>query len=136
MKFNLISCIGVAIFGVVIGFLLINAIMPALQDFPIKTIQASADGGYNYATYDAPNAEVFNYDALNPTVEVYIGECESYDANGNCREITTDVNTDGANSENSENSDDTDSSEDLEEYTEDTEIVDDSDVNATGQENE
>ena len=126
MKFNLISSIGVAIFGVVIGFLVINAIMPALQDFPIKTIQASADGSYNYATYDAPNEEVFNYDALNPTVEVYIGECESYDANGNCREVTTEVNTDGANSDNSENSDDT----------EDTENLDDSDLDTTGQENE
>ena len=30
-----------------------------------------------------PNTEVFNYRALNPTVEVYI-DCTNYDASGSC----------------------------------------------------
>lgn len=94
MKFDLFSSIGVAIVGITIGFLVVNFLVPSLKDYSFKAIDTSANGkaadnGFNYADYDEPNNEVFNYDALNPTVEVYIGQCDEYDANGACRTTTT-----------------------------------------------
>ena len=126
MKFDLLSSVGVAIVGAIIGFIAINAIVPSLQDYPIKTIDPSTDGGYNYADYSEPNDEVFNYDALNPTVEVYIGECEEYDANGACKQVTTtDLDT-----EDIENLEDTETEEGTEEN-----LETDVDFETNGQEN-
>ena len=34
------------------------------------------------ATLDEPDPETFNVDAINPTVEVYVGDCQDIDQNG------------------------------------------------------
>lgn len=87
MKLDLFTSIGVAIAGVVIAFFVTNLMIPEIEDFSYQTIDTKSTT--NYADLTQPNPEVFNYDALNPTVEVYVGECEQYDDNGNCVEEVT-----------------------------------------------
>lgn len=94
MKKELFSAIGIAIAGVLIGFFVMNISIPELSDFSFQAINDAANStaaanGYNYASLVDPDAEVFNFDSLNPTVEVYVGECAEYDENGNCVEETT-----------------------------------------------
>ena len=94
------TAIGVAIGGVLIAFFVTNLLIPELEPFSFMAIDKSAnstaaENDYDYANLSAPDNEVFNYDALNPTVEVYVGECEEYDANGNCVE-QADNNNDNA----------------------------------------
>ena len=81
MKNDLATAIGVGILGVVIGFVICNLMLTEPEDVSYKTINA------NVTTQLAePDEEIFNAKALNPTVEVYVGDCEEYDGYGNCVE--------------------------------------------------
>lgn len=80
MKTDLISAIVAAIVGVVITFLILTNIIQNPKPVNVKTISNPAS-----ANVDEPNPEIFNYRALNPTVEAYV-DCKSYNADGNCIE--------------------------------------------------
>ena len=69
MKLDLATSVIVAIIGVVIAFFVTNLIMPGLEEVKFNTIS----GNSSYSLTD-PSPEVFNYRALNPTVEVYVGQ--------------------------------------------------------------
>lgn len=85
MKTDLASSIGVAIVGIIIAYFLTNLLVvdpikQANTDVTVKSVDSSI--GTELAE---PDPEVFNYKALNPTVEVYVGNCEEYDsATGEC----------------------------------------------------
>ena len=103
MKFDLYTSIGVAVVGIIVAFFVTNLFLPSLEDFKFTAIDdtsnANSSNNYNYADLTEPSNEVFNYDALNPTVEVYVGECESYDENGNCLEEGTEEDSDSETSD-------------------------------------
>ena len=68
MKTDLVSSIGVAIAGVLVAYFACNLFTGPIEDVTIKTVDSS------FSTDIAePNPEVFNYRAINPTVEVYVG---------------------------------------------------------------
>lgn len=69
MKTDLISSIGVAIAGVLIAYFVCNLFIGPIEDFTINSVTAKVD-----STLSDPSPEVFNYKALNPTVEVYVGD--------------------------------------------------------------
>lgn len=81
MKTDLTTSILAAVIGVIIAFFVCNMFIPGIEDFTIKTLGTNLT--YSLAE---PNSEIFNYRAVNPTVEVYVGQCKEYDANGNCVE--------------------------------------------------
>ena len=81
MKSELASAIGAAIAGLLIGFFACNLFMGEIQPVDVKTVDGTVST--DLAT---PNPEVFNYKALNPTVEVYVGDCTEFDASGDCIE--------------------------------------------------
>lgn len=114
MKFDLFTSIGVAIVGVLVAFFTTNLLIQPLEDYKFTAIDDAANSnssnGYNYADLTPPNNEVFNYDALNPTVEVYVGECEAYDENGNCLEDQVDEDEEDTDAENGESDTETDDS--------------------------
>ena len=72
MKKDLVSSIGVAILGAVIAYFVCNLFIGPIEDVTLKTIDSSVN-----ADLVDPDPEVFNYKALNPTVEVYVGNEES-----------------------------------------------------------
>lgn len=82
MKTDLASSIGIAIAGVLIAYFVCNLFVGPIDDVTIKTVDSS------FSTDIAePNPEVFNYRAINPTVEVYVGNddnCTEFDDNGQC----------------------------------------------------
>ena len=112
MKFSLFTTIGVAIIGVILSFVITNAVVPQLEDYSFKVIDKAqdSDNSYDYSSYDAPDNEVFNYEALNPTVEVYVGDCQQVDENNNC--VDTSVTTSTGEDEDNENREEEPSSED------------------------
>lgn len=79
MKTDLATAIIATIAGVVAGFFVTSIVLPALEDVSFKTLDSSVN-----ITLVEPNVETFNFRAVNPTVEVYIGECTRYDENGKC----------------------------------------------------
>ena len=114
MKTELSSAILAAVAGVVIAFLVCNLFIGDIKPVDVQVV--SGEVGADYAE---PNPEVFNYKALNPTVEVYVGngqtveytyqvpEDEEENENSNDDENENDNNTDN----NNRNSDDNNSSD-------------------------
>ncbi len=82
MKTDLASSIGIAIAGVLIAYFVCNLFIGPIEDVNIKTVDSSLS-----TDIADPNPEVFNYRAINPTVEVYVGDdenCTQFDDNGEC----------------------------------------------------
>ncbi len=92
MKTDLATSIGLAIVGVIISYLICNILVGtwATDSYNIKTIESTVS-----ADVASPDPEIFNYRALNPTVEVYVGNCKETDSNGQCIDNdTTEINQD------------------------------------------
>ncbi len=87
MKTDLITSIGVAIGGALIAFFVCNMFLGSPEDVSIKEVTTTID-----SSLVDPNPEVFNYKALNPTVEVYVGDCNEYGPNGECIDEPTNNN--------------------------------------------
>ena len=80
MKTELLTAIGAAIAGALIAFFVTNIFLTPIEDFKITTIQGNIS-----TDLTDPNVDVFNYRALNPTVEVYVGDdCQNPGENGEC----------------------------------------------------
>ena len=78
MKSSLATAIATAIVGALIAYFGCNLFMGKIEDVSIKIIKTID------TDLSDPDPEVFNYKALNPTVEVYVGNCSEYDSNGRC----------------------------------------------------
>ena len=81
MKSELATAIGTAIAGVIISYILCGFLIGEIEPVSFNTVDTSVN-----ADLIDPSPEVFNYKALNPTVEVYVGNCEETDASGQCIE--------------------------------------------------
>lgn len=80
MKKDLIIALFVAVLGISISYFVTNIFVQAPTEVKYKTVDAASLS----ASISTPDNKVFNYLAINPTVEVYIGNCERMDINGNC----------------------------------------------------
>ena len=74
MKTDLATAIIAAIAGTVIAYFVTNLFIGPIEDVSYKTVQSTVS-----ADVSDPDPEVFNYKAINPTVEVYVGECDEAD---------------------------------------------------------
>lgn len=81
MKSELATAIGTAIAGTVIAYILCGFLVGEIEPVSFSTVDSSVN-----ANLVDPNPDVFNYKSLNPTVEVYVGNCEEADASGQCVE--------------------------------------------------
>ena len=94
MKTDLATAVVTSIVGFFIAFFVTGLLTGEIQPFSYKTVDASIS-----ADLVDPDPEVFNYRALNPTVEVFIGSCIEYDSNGECVEILTEEESEEESSE-------------------------------------
>lgn len=79
MKNDLATAILAAIVGVAVSYV-------ALSMLILKDPEPVVVKGLNEATsidLAEPSVDVFNYRAINPTVETYV-DCTNYDASGSC----------------------------------------------------
>lgn len=81
MNNNLITAIGTAIIGILIAYFTCNLFIGEIEDVTVKTIEPIG------TDLSEPSPEVFNYKSLNPTVEVYVGNCNEYDEDGRCLDV-------------------------------------------------
>lgn len=84
MRAELATTIIAAIFGVLIAYFVCNIFVGEIQPVSVKTIDTTVS-----STLTDPDPEVFNYKALNPTVEVYVGSCTQYNDAGECIDQVT-----------------------------------------------
>lgn len=98
MKKNITTIILTAIVGFVIAYFITNLIYPSIDGFSFKTLSSST----NFSLTN-PSDDIFNYRSINPTVEVYVGECTSYNPDGSCADETVNPEDENENNENNEN---------------------------------
>lgn len=79
MKTDLLTSIGAGVAGAVVAFLICNAFMGEITSVRFKVLEKGVD-----VKMVEPDSDIFNFRALNPTVEVFVGECEQTDEVGNC----------------------------------------------------
>ena len=77
-KSDIITVILIASIGTVIAAFMTNAILgnPDERSVSFNSISVIAPD------LDEPDPEMFNSEAINPTVEVYVGDCQDIDQNG------------------------------------------------------
>ena len=81
MKSDFVTSIIVAIVGAIGAYLICNLLFAGEPEIvEVKTIENSDIS----SSIAEPNPELFNIKALNPTVEVYIGECSEFNDQGEC----------------------------------------------------
>ncbi len=68
VKTDFWASVGVAIIGTIVAFLVCNLFLGEIEPVTFKTV--GDDVSSDLAT---PDENVFNFNALNPTVEVYVG---------------------------------------------------------------
>ncbi len=83
MNKDLATSVGTAIIGAAIAYFLCNMLLiPMIAPEQEQTIkQIDSNFSLDVAT---PSPEVFNYRAINPTVEVYVGDCDDFNEYGEC----------------------------------------------------
>lgn len=101
---DIFSIIIIATVGTLVAYFAVNSFLgdPNLKSENITTIDAIS------ASVLEPDPEFFNAAAINPTVEVYVGDCEDIDHNGilsreeliACGKITEEQKPEDANEEN------------------------------------
>ena len=111
MKTDLASAVVAAILGFGIAFFATNLFIPAIEDVSFSNLDTSVS-----SELTEPNEEVFNYKALNPTVEVYVGQCQTFNANGECID-------DVINNQSEEETEEETNEESSEEKTEDNSVT-------------
>ncbi len=107
MNKDLITAIGTAVIGVIIAYFVTNLIVKPADPITVKTIDSSVS-----ASIDDPSPEIFNYLSLNPTVEVYVGDCTETNEYGECVKNGTVEVTDDDKNANNDSNDDTNSNND------------------------
>lgn len=96
MKFDMTTAIITAIVGVVVAYIVAGNIIGGSESINIKSLSSPV----NTSLAD-PSPEIFNYRALNPTVEAYVGnDCQNYDSvNGVCLDDNPEENPENNNPE-------------------------------------
>lgn len=80
MKTDLFTSIGAAIVGALIAYFVCNLFLGSIEPVTFKTVDTTVS-----TDLTNPDVNVFNYNALNPTLEVYV-DCQEYDEAGECTE--------------------------------------------------
>lgn len=66
----------VASIGTIAAFIILNMFLKVPDYAKVKTIDVIE------SSLAQPDSEMYNVDAINPTVEVYVGDCQDTDQNG------------------------------------------------------
>ena len=77
-KTDIATVILIASIGTIGAFFACNALLGDPNDKSVTFTTISSIS----SQLDAPDSEIFNFDAINPTVEVYVGNCVDEDQDG------------------------------------------------------
>lgn len=90
MKKDLVTVIIAAVTGFIIAYITTNLLYPTIEAVQVKTLGETVD-----SSIIMPSEDVFNFRSINPTVEVYVGQCKEYNANGDCIDTQTEASEEG-----------------------------------------
>lgn len=95
MKQDLATSIFAAVVGALVAYFVCGMFLPSFDDMSVSITKLANEESFTLAE---PDAEIFNFRSVNPTVEVWVGDCKNLGDNGTCNdEIVTDNINNGQN---------------------------------------
>ncbi|MBQ6487430.1 hypothetical protein IJI89_03345 [Candidatus Saccharibacteria bacterium] len=95
MKQDLATSIFAAVVGALVAYFVCGMFLPSFDDMSVSITKLANEESFSLME---PEAEIFNYRSVNPTVEVWVGDCKNLGDNGICNdEIVTDNTNNGQN---------------------------------------
>ena len=90
MKQDLVTSIFAAVVGALVAYFVCGMFLPNFDEMSVTISKLANEESFSLTE---PDSEIFNYRSVNPTVEVYVGDCKNMGDNGICNdEIVTDYN--------------------------------------------
>ncbi len=95
MKQDLATSIFAAVVGALVAYFVCGMFLPSFDELSVSITELANEESFTLAE---PDAEIFNFRSVNPTVEVWVGDCKNLGDNGTCNdEIVTDNINNGQN---------------------------------------
>lgn len=95
MKQDLATSIFAAVVGALVAYFVCGMFLPSFDDMSVSITKLASEESFSLME---PDAEIFNYRSVNPTVEVWVGDCKNLGDNGTCADdIVTDNLNNGQN---------------------------------------
>ena len=95
MKQDLATSIFAAVVGALVAYFVCGMFLPSFDELSVSITELANEESFTLAE---PDAEIFNFRSVNPTVEVWVGDCKNLGDNGTCNdEIITDNINNGQN---------------------------------------
>ena len=95
MKQDLATSIFAAVVGALVAYFVCGMFLPSFDELSVSITELANEESFTLAE---PDAENFNFRSVNPTVEVWVGDCKNLGDNGTCNdEIVTDNINNGQN---------------------------------------
>ena len=95
MKQDLATSIFAAVVGALVAYFVCGMFLPSFDELRVSITELANEESFTLAE---PDAEIFNFRSVNPTVEVWVGDCKNLGDNGTCNdEIVTDNINNGQN---------------------------------------
>ena len=95
MKQDLATSIFAAVVGALVAYFVCEMFLPSFDELSVSITELANEESFTLAE---PDAEIFNFRSVNPTVEVWVGDCKNLGDNGTCNdEIVTDNINNGQN---------------------------------------
>ena len=95
MKQDLATSIFFFFVGALVAYFVCGMFLPSFDELSVSITELANEESFTLAE---PDAEIFNFRSVNPTVEVWVGDCKNLGDNGTCNdEIVTDNINNGQN---------------------------------------
>ena len=116
MKQDLVTSIFAAVVGALVAYFVCGMFLPNFDEMSVTISKLANEESFSLTE---PDSEIFNYRSVNPTVEVYVGDCKNMGDNGICNdEIVTDYNQNNQNNNQEEDEEENNEEENNEEENE------------------
>lgn len=100
MKKDLVTVVIAALIGFIAAYFVTNLFYPAIEAVQVRTLGETVT-----SSIAMPSEDIFNFRSINPTVEVYVGQCKEYNENGDCVDSAADSAEDNGDEATDENQD-------------------------------
>lgn len=133
MKQDLVTSIFAAVVGALVAYFVCGMFLPNFDEMSVTISKLANEESFSLTE---PDSEIFNYRSVNPTVEVYVGDCKNMGDNGICNdEIVTDYNQNNQNNNQEEEDEEENNEEENNEEENNEEENENENQNQNGEEN-
>ena len=104
-----------AVVGALVAYFVCGMFLPSFDEMSVSISKLASEESFSLTE---PDSEIFNYRSVNPTVEVWVGDCKNIGDNGACNDGIVTDNPQNNYQNNNQNNDQNENQNDEEENNE------------------